>query len=52
MHQLTEFQKKCEKKLTEILATNNKSLYNRGLEGVNETYIHARISDTSLEVWI
>ncbi len=52
MCQLTEFQKKCEKRLTEALSVHKKSLQGRSLDGKKETYIHAHISDSNIEVWI
>jgi len=49
---MTPFQLKCEQRLIVALANVGRDLLDRRIEGINESYIHARISDSKIEVWI
>jgi hypothetical protein len=52
MKELTQFQTKCEAVLIEDLKLVGRRLVNRRLEGVSETYIRAKVSETELVLFI
>jgi len=60
MEELTEFQVVCEKRLSNALAAINKQLCGREVgeitdtyfDHANETYIHASVDETGIELWI
>ena len=49
---LTEFQQKCEGELCSALAARGLALADRTLAGESETYIHASVGGTAIEVYI
>jgi hypothetical protein len=49
---LTEFQQKCERELCSALAARGLALADRTLAGESETYIHASVPGTDIEVYI
>ena len=52
MKELTSFQKKCEADLNNALEDAGHRLEERTLDGINETYIRARISGTDNTIFI
>ena len=52
MKVLTAFQKLCLQELEHALSAMNRHLEARQLGGTQETYLHARVSSSPLEVWI
>jgi len=48
----TEFQDKCLKLLVAALALHGRTLVDQRLEGIHETYIRARVSDSKIDVFI
>jgi len=52
MKELTQFQTKSEAVLIEDLTLVGRRLVNRRLEGVSETYIRAKVSETELVLFI
>jgi hypothetical protein len=52
MKVLTVFQKRCLQELEQTLSVVNRHLEARQLGGTQETYFQARVSSSSLEVWI
>jgi hypothetical protein len=49
---LTEFQRICERDLCSTLAAKHSGLTNRTVTGQSETYIHASVLGTDIEVYI
>ena len=49
---LTEFQETCERELGLALAARGSALAGRTLAGESETYIHAFVRDTDVEVYV
>jgi hypothetical protein len=47
-----QFLDKCEKALVEALDITGRKLLNRTIDGYEEKYVHAGISDTNLEIYI
>lgn len=60
MHDLTEFQTRCERRLVEELSNRKLCLRKRSLgeiqntffDHTDETYIHAYLGNDALEIWI
>lgn len=52
MRELTNFQTECEQSLNEALLGLGKRVDDRSLEGEHETFIHAKISNPLIEIWI
>ena len=52
MPMLTEFQRRCEEALSELLEYRGSRLGDREIVSNGETYIHAAVADRDLEVWI
>jgi hypothetical protein len=52
IRQLTSLQVTCEAALLEALSRTGLELLERRLDGIEETYVTARISGTSLEVFL
>ena len=49
---LTEFQKTCERDLHSALISVGRHLVGRFIDGKDEPYIHAHVSDSDIELWI
>jgi len=50
--ELTDFQKDCLKRAEEVISLMHRKLEDIRVLGITETYIHAKIAATPIEIWI
>ena len=52
MRPLSAFQKQCLETVKRALGDLDRQLYDTAIDGRNETYVHAKVSDSQIELWI